>query len=57
MWAVRMEGMYRIMGIMAYWIGIPAMGLGVLLRIRSVPITSSTILPTLINRTSKMQFT
>jgi hypothetical protein len=34
MWAKRIEGIYRIAVILAYWIGLPAIGLGVLLRIR-----------------------
>jgi hypothetical protein len=36
MWARRIEGVYRVAGFIAYWIGLPAIGLGVLLRIRSV---------------------
>lgn len=43
MWAKRMEGVYKIMGVIAYWIGIPAMGVGVVLRIRSVDIASRMI--------------
>jgi hypothetical protein len=34
MWAKRIEGMFRIAVILAFWIGLPAIGLGVLLRIR-----------------------
>jgi hypothetical protein len=34
MWARRIEGIYRIAVILAYWIGLPAIGLGALLRIR-----------------------
>jgi hypothetical protein len=34
MWARRIEGIYKIAVVLAYWIGLPAIGLGVLLRIR-----------------------
>lgn len=34
MWARRIEGIYRIAVVLAYWIGLPAIGLGMLLRIR-----------------------
>ena len=34
MWARRIEGIYRIAVVLAFWIGLPAIGLGVLLRIR-----------------------
>jgi hypothetical protein len=34
MWAKRIEGIYRTAVVLAYWIGLPAIGLGVLLRIR-----------------------
>ena len=40
MWARRIEGIYRIAMVLAYWIGLPAIGLGVLLRIRQVSIKS-----------------
>ena len=50
MWARRMEGAYRIMGVIAYWIGIPAMSVGVMLRIRSVGIASSMIRSSLIQQ-------
>lgn len=33
-WAKRMEGIYSVAVVLAYWIGLPAIGLGVLLRIR-----------------------
>ena len=34
MWAKRIEGIYKIAIVLAFWIGLPAIGLGVLLRIR-----------------------
>jgi hypothetical protein len=34
MWARRIEGIYKVAVVLAYWIGLPAIGLGVLLRIR-----------------------
>ena len=34
MWARRIEGIYRIAVVLAYWVGLPAIGSGLLLRIR-----------------------
>jgi hypothetical protein len=41
MWAQRMTGFHKVLRVIAYWIGIPMIAVGVLLRIRYVSETTT----------------